>query len=233
MPAIDPKQTLEQEITAGLTELRGLLANCSTYSVAGWCLAYHMHTAHSNDSKGRLASPAKQIPFLLGVLLSRPEPTQSSDFGKAEWEQAKSILERLFSAYIRLYMPTRKQLGNLSPEWYQVQVQVQVQVREVSMPAFLHYFNTGLLASVQQIEERITTYLVPFDAKLTEAIGISASQALAICQWISDQLQKSLDDLQESAQVEHEKRLKLLEQAQEEWSLDALKDTVQDPDFCR
>jgi len=72
-------------------------------------------------------------------------------------------------------MTTRKQLGNLSPEWY------QVKVREVSMPAFLHYFNTGLLASVQQIEERITTYLVPFDAKLTEAIGISASQALAIC----------------------------------------------------
>lgn len=63
--AMDPRRDLEQEITTGLAELRGLLANCSTYSVAGWCFAYLMRTAHSSDSEGRLASPAKQIPFLL------------------------------------------------------------------------------------------------------------------------------------------------------------------------
>lgn len=226
MPAIDPNKVLEQEITAGLTELRGLLANCSTYSVAGWCFAYHMHTSHISDSEVRLTSPAKQIPFLLGVLLSGPEPTQPSDFGKAEWERAKSILERLFFAYMRLYIPTKEDLGTLAPEWHRV--------REVSMLAFLHYFNTGLLASVHQIVERIQIYLVPFDTELSEVIGISASQTIAICQWISNQLQGSLDDLQKSADSERKQRLQLLEKAKnKKRSLDALKDVFRAPVYLK
>jgi hypothetical protein len=134
------------------------------------------------------------------------------------------MLDSLFSAYVSLYMPSKEELGTLAPEWHRV--------REVSMLAFLHYFNTGLLASVQQVVERIRIYLVPFDAELSSALGISASQALAICQWISDQLQKSLDDLQASAHAEREERLKLLDKAEKEkWSLDALKDAARDPSY--
>lgn len=218
------KQTLEYEITAGLAELRNLLSNCSTQSVAGSCFSYNLKIAHADESEKRLTSPAKQIPFLLGVLLSSPEPTQPYDFGKVEWERAKSILERLFSAYMLLYMPTEEQLGNLAPEWYRV--------REVSMLAFLHYFNSGLMASTEQISERIKVYLVPFDTELSDALGISASQALAICELISDQLQKSLVDLRVSACAEREQRLKLLDKAEKEkWSIDALKVAAQNPDY--
>src|SRR6266571_2153094 len=94
------RRELEQEITSGLTDLQGLLSNCSTYSVAGWCFAYYMRTAHSNESEERLRSPAKQIPFLLGVLLSGQEPKQPVGFGEDKGEQAKPNLDRLFSAYI-------------------------------------------------------------------------------------------------------------------------------------
>ncbi len=219
------RRELEQEITSGLTDLRGLLSNCSTYSVAGWCFAYHMRTAHSNESEERLASPAKQIPFLLGVLLSGEEPEQPIDFGEDKWKQAKSILDRLFSAYMLLYMPTKEELGALAPEWHRV--------REVSMLAFLHYFNTGLMASVQQIIERIKIYLVPFDTELASILGITVSQALAICQWVSDKLQKSLDDLQVAARTEREQRLQLLDKAKaEKWSLNALKQAAQDPAYA-
>lgn len=219
---MDPRLDLEQEITRGLTELRALLANCSTYSVAGCCFSYHMRTAHSSNSVERLLSPAKQIPFLLGVLLSGAEPENPVDFGKAEWERARSILEELFSVYMVLYMPSNKELGSLAPEWHRV--------REVSMLAFLHYFNNGLLASVHQVTERVKIYLIPFDAELSKAFGISASQALSICQWISKQLQKTLDKLEVSARAEHEQRLKLLEKAENEgWSLDALQDAARDP----
>lgn len=210
---------LEQEITSGLAELRDLLATCSTYSVAGWCFSYHIRTAHNADSADRLLSPAKQIPFLLAVLLSGQESETPVDFGKDEWERARSILDRLFSAYMILYMPSKEELGTLAPEWYRV--------REVSMLAFLHYLNNGLLASIHQVVERIRIYLIPFDAEISTALGISASQALAICQWISDQLQQSLDDLQASVQAEREERLKLLEKAEKErWSLDALRDAA-------
>jgi transcriptional regulator with XRE-family HTH domain len=225
MKEINTKQTLEQEISSGITELHDLLDNCSTQSVAGCCFSYHLKTEHADKSERRLTSPAKQIPFLLAVLLSRPEPANPRDFGKTEWEQAKSILERLFSAYMFLYMPTKKQLGTLAPEWYRV--------REVSMLAFLHYFNNGLLASVQQIAERVKVYLVPFDTELSELLGINASESIAICQWISDRLQKTLDELQEVARAEHEQRIKLIGRAErEKWSLEALKSAAQDPGYA-
>jgi hypothetical protein len=221
MTEMDGKQTLEQEISAGLAELRDLVVNCSTESVAGSCFTYHLKTSHGDESEKRLTSPAKQIPFLLGVLLSTPEPTKPHDLDKAEWERVKSILERLFSAYMLLYMPTKEQLGTLAPEWYRV--------REVSMLAFLHYFNNGLLASAEQIAERIKVYLVPFDAELSEILGISSSQALAICQWISNQIQKALDDLHEVSRAEQDQRIKLLERAEREGlSLEALRSAAQD-----
>lgn len=223
---MNPRRDLEQEITTGLAELRELLANCSTYSVAGSCFAHIIRTAHSSDSEERLESPAKQIPFLLGVLLSGAEPETPVEFGQAEWERAKSILDKLFSAYMLLYMPSEEELGSLAPQWHRV--------REVSMLAFLHYFNTGLLASVQQVVERIKIYLVPFDFELSEAIGISASQALSICQWISERLQSSLDDLQASAEAEREHRVQFLDKAKNEnWSIDALKAAAQDPAYFK
>ncbi len=199
-----------------LTELRKLLANYSTHSVAGWCFLYHMRISHGDESQKRLTSPAKQIPFLFSVLLSTPEPAPPSDFGEPEWERVRPILEKLFFAYMRLYMPTKDQLGNIAPEWYRV--------REVSMLAFLHYFNSGLLASTQQIEERIRTYLIPFDNELSECLGISASQALSIFQWISHRLQKTFDGLHELARAEREARLNFLKKAEDkQWALETLR----------
>lgn len=216
---MSPKQDLEKEITSGLTELQELVGACSTYSVAGWCFSYFMHISHSDESADRLSSPAKQIPFLLAVLLAGEEPKSPENFGKDKWERTKSILDRLFIAYMSLYMPSEEELGTLAPEWHRV--------REVSMSAFLHYFNTGLLASVHQVEERITTYLAPFDADLSATLGISASQALSICRWINNQLQESLDDVVSSAHAEREERLKLLDKAMDEhWSLDDLKEAT-------
>ena len=218
MTVKDPIETIEQEIIQLLTELRELLASCSTHSVAVWCLLYHMRISHGEAEK-RLTSPAKQIPFLLSVLLSTSEPKVPTEFGKPEWERAWPILERLFFTYMRLYMPTKEQIGRLPPEWYQV--------REVSMSAFLHYFNSGLLASTHQMEERIKTYLTPFDSEISEFIGISASQALTIFQWIATQLQDTLDKLGERAHEERKARLNLLDKAEDQqWSLDTLREAA-------
>lgn len=100
------------------------------------------------------------------------------------------------------------------------------------MLAFLHYFNTGFLASIHQLVERIRIYLTPFDLELSAALGISASQALAICEWIADQLQKALDDLQSSVHAQHEERIKLLDKAEKQgWSLDDLTEAARDPSY--
>jgi SEC-C motif len=187
--------TLEQEITAGLGELRELLSKCSTSSVAGMCFA---QTLVRDESPDRLMSPAKQIAFMLGVLLQDPEPSDAEDFDRAEWDRAKRILDRLFNAYMLLYMPSPEDSAP-TPEWRES--------REVAMAAFLHYFNTGLLATIEQIAGRVARYLIPYDLELVRILGISATECIGMCNWINNHLQQTLDnvaDLVDAARRQHE-----------------------------
>jgi hypothetical protein len=45
------------------------------------------------------------------------------------------------------------------------------------MLALLHYFNTGLLASVEQMKERIAADVTPFDQELESLAGIGSNDA--------------------------------------------------------
>ena len=185
---------LEQEITAELRELRELLSKCSTLSVAGMCFAKALAPDESPD---RLMSPAKQIAFMLGVLLQDPEPSGAENFAQAEWARAKRILGRLFNAYLLLYMPSPDEPAP-TPEWRAS--------CEVAMPAFLQHFNTGLLATIEQVADRVTRYLIPYDSDLIRILGISASECIEICAWINDHLQQTLDhvaDRVDAAKREH------------------------------
>jgi hypothetical protein len=215
---------LEQEISDGLSELTDILSQYSTYSVVGTCFGKNFGTEHDIATEDRLTSPAKQVPFLLGVLLSTEEPSEPGDFGEEQWNQVKPVLDSLFFAYMRLYMPEDDEISDLSEEWHHV--------REVAMSAFLHYFNVGLLASIEQIAERIELYLVPFDHELSTDLGISASEALTICIWIRDELQTCMDQMTTTAKDEQAKRHALLDRAiAEGWSKDKLIKETQDSDY--
>ena len=169
------QKALEEEVSKLLQRLTAILGAASTESVFGWCFGDQFHRRIGDVD--RLASPAKQIPFLFGVLLSTKPPTKPRDLAKDEWHEVKRLLDALFHSYTQLYYPTKEQVGSLSKEW--------LQSRQVAMLAFLHYFNTGLLASVEQITGRIVRYVAPFDQDLQALIGLSASEALSICKWIS------------------------------------------------
>jgi len=171
------------------------------------------------SSESPLASPAKQIPFLLGVLLSSPEPADGKELTSEDWVKVRQIIERLFHAYMLLYMPSPDDLGSVAPEWQRV--------REVSMLAFLHYFNNGLMASVEQISERIRRYCAPFDAELSAALGVSGTRALLMAHRIAETLQTSLDALQASFG-----RIALFDRsAAEGWSEEELSAAASEPDY--
>jgi hypothetical protein len=215
---------LEDEITACLAELRSTLADKATWSVAGWCFSYLFRDASGEGSDERWSSPAKQIPFLLGVLLSSPEPADGKELTSEGWEKVRQIIERLFNAYMLLYMPSPDQLGSVAPEW--------LRVREVSMLAFLHYFNNGLMASVEQISERIRRYCAPFDAEIAAALGVTATEFLSMVHRIAETLQSSLDALQSAARTERTRRIALLDRAAVEgWSKQELSAAASDPDY--
>jgi hypothetical protein len=198
-------ENLEDKITARLAELRGLIVDKATSSVAGWCFSYLFQDASGDRTTERWTSPAKQIPFLLGVLLSSPEPDPGNQLTPDEWARVKTVIEELFNAYMLLYMPSPDELGPLAPEW--------IRTREVSMLAFIHYFNNGLMASVEQISDRVRRNHVPFDTEIAAAIGITASHALVITHWIAETLQASLDALIDAARAERTQLAALLNNA--------------------
>lgn len=65
------------------------------------------------------------------------------------------------------------------------------------MPAFLDYFNTGLLADPEQVRDRIVTYVVPFDSIASELGLIAAADAIAIADWVGQELESRLAAMNE------------------------------------
>jgi hypothetical protein len=218
------EKKLEKEISSLLERLLAIIAPCDTESVLGWCFSYHLPTSTAEKSEERLASPAKQVPFLLSLLLSTPPPKESNSLSRDQWQEVMRLLNQLFQAYMLLYMPSKDQVGALSDAWRRS--------REVAMMAFLHFHNTGLLASVEQIKERITRYVAPFDKEVQKAIGVSATEAIAISDWISRKLQEALDGLLDAAAKENAARQAMLAKAQQEgWPLDKIREAASKPEY--
>lgn len=208
---------LHQDLLANTLKLREMLASFSTEEIVRVCASKRLFNLPKNQDASRLLSPQKQQFFLLGQMLTTPEPKQSKPFGEEEWHMAVRLLNAIFNSYAFMFWPKhREDVSTLTAEWHKV--------REIAMPAFLHYFNTGLLASIEQISDRIRQNLIPFDATLKSGINISATEALAIIDWISQFLQKGLDDFRSAAKAEQEARIILLDLAQEEgWGFEEIR----------
>lgn len=177
-----PIERLAETISKNISLIRAVVGKCSTESVVRRCMDKHHEGYFSNAD---LSSPAKQISFLLGVLIESTEPSEPQEFGDEEWQAVVRPLGELFSAYNDLYSPTKGSLADQSDHWNQV--------RRVSMVAFLNFFNQTLMATVEQITDQIRAYLVPFDTQISHDFGISASGALTVAIWISEKLQTSLE----------------------------------------
>jgi hypothetical protein len=122
-------------------------------------------------------------------MLTTPEPATPVELTEERWRAACELLNKIFDHYFDMYLPDPHEVSAKHREWWDH--------REVAMKAFLHYFNTGVIATAGQIRDRITGTLVPFDAALNEGIGLTASIALEMCIWISGRLQDTLDNARE------------------------------------
>ncbi len=134
-----------------------------------------------------LDSPAKQMYFLLGILLESCEPEVPEEFGIQHWNEVVNPLRESFSVYAKSYFPNG---GSYRSEPHQPET-----ILETAMVAFLDYISKTTLSFVEQIAKRIRLYLAPFDEYLSEELGISASHSLAIAQWIDRTLQNILTEV--------------------------------------
>jgi SEC-C motif len=185
---------LHDDLIKETEKLRGIVAKYSTESIVGTCyvILHPQFSSKTDQDTPRLTSKVRQVFFLLGLMLTTEEPKEKNDFGK----EIAEILESIFNKYFFMFLKHSKDTPNLTKEVFEQQGMV--------MQYFLNYFNTGLLASYEQVSDRITKYLTPFDKELKELLGLSASESLEIANFLFEFLQKQMDDTLNSYQEMNE-----------------------------
>lgn len=179
------QETQHQKMLNDVAKLRGLVGKASSETVCAKLFLLLDDTYETFRVQG-LFSPFRQVQYLLGLMLTTPEPSVHSELRKDEWEQAHKLLNEIYLAYAFMFWPNEhEQEASKTEAWFRP--------RSVAMPAFLHYFNQGSMASVEQTIARIETTLVPFDNELESRTGISASDAIRITKWIIDNAQARFD----------------------------------------
>jgi hypothetical protein len=144
-------------------------------------------------------------------MLTTSEPVRPVEFDKRQLKRASKLLKSIFNAYFWMYFPSHDELHLLQTDWGKK--------TEVVMPTFLHYFNMGMLASVEQMIARTIRYLSPFDDTIRDTIGVTVSDALRVAQWISCDLQQLMDELPSVKAQEEVLRKALLNRAlNEQWT---------------
>ncbi len=221
---------LHKKLIKDIESLRSKVSSYSSNAITVTVALYlrkqifSKNTEYSNKDTN-LVSPAKQCFYLLGIMLTTPEPVNPRNLDERAVKQLIALLNNIFDAYAWMFWPSKEEKDNLTQEWYRC--------REVAMPTFLHYFNTSLIASVEQIKQRVIEYIQPFDDVLNEELGLSSFETIRIVDRISNLQQAKLDELYELAEKERKLRLGILDRAQVEgWDIKKLRQETHDSEYA-
>src|SRR5205085_897284 len=138
-------------IENGVRSIRADVGQYSTADVVGWCKWPLSDIGEQFGDK--LVSHYRQLAFLLSVMLETPEPGAPPPITAPIWARFCSHLNWLFLQYGAIDADralTTDEMG-FAQSW-------------LSKSTFLHYFNTGALASDVQLLRWMHGTLVPFDS---------------------------------------------------------------------
>jgi hypothetical protein len=190
MNAAEIARRIEQDSNA----LRNLVASFATLELVGVCAIYEMRRMTENEGRHDLHSPARQLEFLLGLMLSTPEPRARRAMTERDWPSIAEALNATFNHYAQLFYPAK---DGVDPS------AAVTQAHDVTMRAYLHHHFGAVLASVSQIARRIERYVSPFDWAVADDLGLTASDALRVAQWIAEDQQSRADRVFETSRAAH------------------------------
>ena len=178
------QQQLQEVIDVNTRVLRESLHDCSTESVVRFLFRERLQFPMDHPT---LKSPAKQIYFALAVLLESPEPCDPSDFDRSRWEAITTPLEALFAVYFHA-----DPSGHLEDLGSAAESEKKLLVTKFM---FSTYFNEIRLATFHQRLDFIGEYLTRFDNLLERGMGIAASDACTVANWIGERVGSNLSAL--------------------------------------
>lgn len=210
------REKLHRELLQNIDALQSFLSRYSTETIVGMCTTKFLHLF--KDDCG-LKSPYKQINYLLGIMLTTPEPSHRHKFGENEWEQAVRLLEDIFNCYSSMFWPDVSKGETFENE--------RKEIIDVAMPSFLHFYNSGLKASTAQVKKRIQRYLIPFNQEVIQLVNISVSKILEITHFIAERIKSDYDSFGDFYEKSDKIRVGVLKKAEKEgWDDDKIHQIV-------
>jgi len=205
------REKLFKELQTNIDKLIVIVKKVDSQSLLSRIACDLTYTGKSIFEKAGLSSPFRQRFYLLGLMVSNPG-SESKKLDDKTWKEICKLLENIYFQYTLMFWPTKEKYKSLSPEWWQA--------RKVSMPVFLDYFNTSVLAYDEQLVERIRTWFCPFDPTICGVTGLRANDSLKVYAWLREKIQGQLDTSSEVVKEEKKLRSSFCDQWRKEgWSL--------------
>jgi hypothetical protein len=139
-----------------------------------------------------LSSPQRQTFYLLGLLMTTPEPETVEPLSETDWKRILELLESITASYV--YEPMQKAIAG----------EVDAAKANVAAAAFIQYFMSGRLAVAEQLERLIRAFHVPFDEQIRVKTGTSATEALEVVEWMKETLIAQWEDGIKKHKAAHE-----------------------------
>ena len=181
-PSLHDRDAIIAAIRRGVESVRANVARYSTFDLVGWCKWPLSGVGEQFGNK--LVSQYRQLAFLLSVMLETAEPQDPRAITPQMWGEVSRDLNWLFFQY-----------GALDAHHALTDDEVAFGRAWLSKSTYLHYFNTGALATDVQLIRWLSGTLAPFDVELTQLVGFSASDAVAIYRTLARHLEER-DDAQ-------------------------------------
>jgi hypothetical protein len=174
MPEFPPPKLTP--LDAAIDELLGILASAATIEICIRVSTIWISQGPEAVQKTGLSSPQRQTFYLLGLLMTTPEPLTQKPLPKGSWERIIGLLNVITDSYMKTAI-AGVETGGIDPK-----------KSSVAALAFAQRFMSGRLAVAEQLERLVRGSCAPFDENLRAKCGISATEALEMVDWMKDAL---------------------------------------------
>ncbi|AEF21579.1 NERD domain-containing protein [Pseudomonas fulva] len=184
--------TLHKRLLSEVTNLKKITAVLSLQELTTF-VTMQQYAFNYGQRVDTLGSPLKQGMYLLALASSQPEPPAAKPLDDARNSQLVRRLESIFTNYGLAYFPTQQEhIAGLSADWRRQ--------REIAMPAFMHYFMTGLKASTEQIKAWIIACFDEFEEETIETFGLSHHDLLQVGNYIESIIEENIKPVADAIQ---------------------------------
>ncbi|WP_272688501.1 hypothetical protein [Providencia sp. PROV128] len=184
-----------------IDELKAITENLDIFSVSNR-MFHEMIMFAQGFQHTVLNSPARQITFLLGIMVSQKN-NGSKELTDDTFTKVSKLLNDIFFNYLDTYLPDESEAANgLTESWFLP--------RKVSMSAFISYFFENPKITTDEIRKDILETNKNFECEIAKNFGLSHKEMIAITDEIARILQSNIDEIQEIVTKIDETRLEFV-----------------------